>query len=378
MATFEVKVVEVSIEPHDNADALEIANIKGYQCIVRKGEYQTGDTAIYIPEQALVPKAILQEMNLWDDAKGKGKLAGTHGDRVKAVKLRGKLSQGLLYPNKENLPVGTEVGEQLGIEKWEPVIPTQLAGKTVSVHGYTLKYDIENIKNHPEVVDFLIENGVEVQLTEKIHGTWCCIGFYPEPIHPELYGDGDVVITSKGLSKQGLVFKNEPYNNERNLYVKTYRDIFAAVSDVMHIEHLVGHPNTPVFFLGEIFGRGVQDLTYGFNDIQYRLFDIFVGYPRENMGGRYLTPVEIRELTELFETFPNLSHVPVLYEGPLTREVIDEYTNGMDTLNGHNVREGVIIKPYDRHDISFGELDRVILKSVSEKYLTRKGGTEFN
>jgi len=241
-----------------------------------------------------------------------------------------------------------------------------------------IKIETDDDQTH-DLYDLEIDGGGNNYVAEGIvvHNTWSSFGFYPEPIHPEIHGDGDVVITSKGLSKQGLAFKNVP-DNEQNLYVRAYRDIFATVSDVMHIEHLVGHPNTPVFFLGEIFGRGVQDLTYGFNDIQYRLFDIFVGYPRENMGGRYLTPAEISELSELFEKFPKLSHVPVLYEGPLTREVINEYTNGMDTLNGHNVREGVIIKPYSDQTLSFGELDRVILKSVSEAYLTRKGGTEYN
>jgi len=215
MAIFEVKVVEVSIEPHDNADALEIANIKGYQCIVRKGEYQTGDTAIYIPEQALVPKAILQEMNLWDDTKEKGKLVGKQGDRVKAVRLRGRLSQGLLYPNKENLPVGSEVSSELGIEKWEPPIPTQMSGQVAGVHGYTIKYDIENIKNHPEVVDFLIENGVKVQLTEKIHG---CLhhsslillpnGGSEVPISEVISDDTITHVVSYDISSG--IFKNKP------------------------------------------------------------------------------------------------------------------------------------------------------------------------
>jgi len=398
MATFEVRVVQVTIQPHNNADALEIANIKGYQSIVRKGQFQTGDLAVYIPEQSIVPEWLLRRLNLWDDEKGKGKLAGSNGDRVKAVKLRGIVSQGLLYgldylyDGLVDLPywgmtleddsilkveLSSEVSSDLGITKWEPPIPTQMAGEVCNLHGYTLKYDIENIKNHPEVVDYLIKNDVKVQITEKLHGTWACIGFYPETIHPEIFGNGNVVITSKGLSGKGLAFKNVP-NNGSNLYVRAYRDIFADNLDGVGLDCLVGHPGEPVFFLGEIFGKGVQDLTYGFNEVQYRLFDIFVGGPRGIDGGRYLSPMEIENLTELFAKLPKLSNVPVLYEGPLTCEVIAEYTDGMDTLNGQNIREGIIIKPHDDPFLSFVEVGRPILKSVSEAYLLRKSGTEYN
>ena len=88
--------------------------------------------------------------------------------------------------------------------------------------------------------------------------------------------------------------------------------------------------------------------------------------------------MEIENLTELFAKLPKLSNVPVLYEGPLTCEVIAEYTDGMDTLNGQNIREGIIIKPHDDPFLSFVEVGRPILKSVSEAYLLRKSGTEYN
>lgn len=386
MAEFKVPVVEVSIEPHDNADALEIANIKGYQCIVRKGEYQTGDLAVYIPEQAIVPEGILDNMGLWDREKCKGKLAGPNGDRVKAVKLRGKVSQGLLYPNTRNLDKGQCAAEEYGITKWEPPIPTQMAGQVANVHGYTLKYDINNIKNYPEVVDYLIENEVKVEITEKIHGTWASIGFYPETIHPEMFGNGNIVITSKGLSQKGLAFKNVP-DNDQNLYVRTFREIFNDNSSGMDmmggvlemLKTVIDDADdldyqSPIFLLGEIFGQGVQDLTYGVQKPQFRLFDVFIGYPRADMGGRYLTAFE---LSQLQDVFPAISYVPVLYDGILTREIIEEYTDGMDTIQGNNIREGIIIKPF-RDIITVGELDRVILKSVSNDYLFRKNGTEYN
>ena len=102
MSKFECPVVRIKIETHPNADAIEIARVGDYQSIVKKGQFQDGTLAIYIPEQSVVPESILREMGMWDEFKGKGGLAGTLGNRVKAIKLRGIVSQGLIYPLKDD------------------------------------------------------------------------------------------------------------------------------------------------------------------------------------------------------------------------------------------------------------------------------------
>ena len=81
------------------------------------------------------------------------------------------------------------------------------------------------------------------------------------------------------------------------------------------------------------------------------------------------------ELQELTDRFSKL--VPQIYVGPYSKEVVEQYTDGTNIEGGFNVREGVVIKPViERRD---DELGRVILKSVSEKYLLRKGNvTEYN
>lgn len=99
MATFEVKVKKIrAIEPHDNADALEIAVIDGYMSIVKKGQYKPGDLVAYIPEASVLPVDLLKQLGFWNEEKGRGTLSGTKGDRVKAAKLRGILSTGILIP----------------------------------------------------------------------------------------------------------------------------------------------------------------------------------------------------------------------------------------------------------------------------------------
>lgn len=384
MSTFEVKVYRLEIEDHPNADVIELAKVGDYRSIVPKGQFKTGDLAVYIPEAAVVPDWVISRLGL------EGKLAGKAKNRVKAIKLRGILSQGLILPleYRENVmdqdthecsdhyvlshefgsagisvEEGQDVTEFLGITKWEPPIPVHMAGEVFNALGYTLKYDIENLKKFPDV----LQHGEEVVVTEKLHGTWCCFGYHPEvDTH---------IITSKGLSEKGLAFKlNEA--NENNLYVRALNATApnpdgtgGTVLDRMH--EMFGY-DMPFYILGEVFGAGVQDLTYGGEKPQFRIFDIYTGNPGE---GAYLNPLELGVVAKQI----GVTTVPVLYVGAYSRGIVEHYTDGMETASGKeaHMREGIVIKPLEER--SNVELGRVILKSVSEAYLLRKGKpTEFN
>lgn len=368
MSTFAVTVERVLIQPHPNADKLELAQIGDYQAIVGKNQYKTGDLVAYIPEQAIVPQKLLREMGL------EGRLSGKGKNRVKAVRLRGILSQGLCYPAREEWPEGADVTEILGITKWEPPIPAHLSGEVFAA-GFerTLKYDIENYKRHPHV----LEDGEPVVFTEKLHGTWCMIGLMPKQMaHPE---EGRLMVSSKGLSSRGLAMKYDAEANKTNLYVRVARHytmenrIGFAFGRVLKDET---NPQ-PVFVLGEVFGAGVQDLAYGSKtdkdvDIGFRIFDIYVGKPGQ---GRYLNDDELDGACERL----SIPRVPVLYRGPFSKAVMQEYTDGFETITGHDthIREGIVIRPQTERRCD--EIGRVQLKSVSGDYLTRKGNTtEYN
>ena len=103
MSTFAVKIYPLTISAHPNADLLELAQVGDYLSVVAKGQFKTGDLGAYIPEGAIVPQAVLVKLNLVD------KLAGTEKNRVKAVKLRGILSQGIVYPVQQGAYSKTEV-----------------------------------------------------------------------------------------------------------------------------------------------------------------------------------------------------------------------------------------------------------------------------
>ena len=200
MNNFLIKIFAIKIEPHPDPEttALECARIGDYRIVVQKGVYQDGDKVAYIPQDSILPDNLIGELGL------EGRLAGSQKNRVKAIRLRGQLSQGLVYP-MPNRDIGDDVTIELGITKYEPPIPASMSGEVVAARGKTLRHEVESLKRYPDV----FQAKQEVVITEKIHGSWTCLGLY----------ENEPIITSKGLSAKGLIFSP---NNEANLYWQQY------------------------------------------------------------------------------------------------------------------------------------------------------------
>jgi len=383
MSSFEVLIERVAkVEQHPNADRLDLVQIRGYKCVSAKKSdgtprYAEGDLVVYIPEDSIVPEAMLR-CGFWDETLDKGILAGTDGNRVKAIKLRGALSQGILFsvnpyegydegahfvlserfPDEE-FPVGRNVAELLGVTKFVPEIPPELLGDVTYIGSNVLKFDVENIKKYPDVMP-----GHDVVMEEKLHGICVIFGYVPGLGNPEMFrvqNEYDFFVTSKGLGAQGLAFTN---SNE-NVYVQVFLENQIALKLK---EFSKDNDDQPVYFVGEIYGKGVQDLAYGLTDKRLALFGAFVGTPQE---GKWVDP---ENKYALFDAL-GLPKTPLLYKGEFSQEKLDEFTNGKSALDGKTIREGVVVTPL----IGFDDMaiGRAILKSVSEAYLLRKGGTEY-
>lgn len=405
MSEFAVTVERIrAIEPIPDADKIELAAIGEYRSVVAKGAFKPGDLAVYIPEASVLPEWLIEKLNLV------GKLSGGQKNRVKAIKLRGCLSQGIVYPTSEvntwtndsygcvmravrghseddiqmDVVEGDDVTEFLGIKKYDPMEAMdanqrrRMHGECAYVPGKTVKYDFENWKKYPSI----FADGDEVVITEKLHGTMCCFAYYPGLNHPEL--PDDVFVYSKGLGASGQVFKWNEANAE-NLYLKAFRlldedryvettgepyvfDVIDRLVDVLNMWGL-RDLDTPIFLFGEVFGKGVQDLGYGHDTPAFRAFDVWVGDPQT---GRFIDAVDKYTLF----TAANIPAVPVLYQGPFSREVMFLHTDGLTSFGGVNIREGVVVTSAREEWINrFG---RKIAKNISGDYLTRKGSvTEF-
>ena len=386
MSEFAVPIMHLDdVLPHDNADLLELAKVGGYHAVVQKGAFQKGDLIIYVPEASIVPTWILEKENLV------GKLSGHQKNRVKAVKLRGELSQGLVWHaadyahfDNDGAPLNhlrsefaapaDDVSAILGITKYEPPIPTQLRGSVGALFGYTANYDIENIKSH-----CLFEPDEIVVATEKAHGTLMEVGWCRD-LEPrdDCYGDGRVFVSSKGMAKSGLFIKNDPAN-EGNLYLRAFKQ-FELLRAIMSIADM-NEEVLRVYLFGEVFGD-VQDLKYGHKpgEISYGLFDVLIQQragPGEEAPRTYY--VDAAKLPNLAQQQLQLPTLPVVVVGRwenIERD-LKHFTSGRSLIAPAQIREGIVIRPaIERRHPRFG---RIIAKSVSPAYLLRKGDvTEFN
>ena len=166
MSNWKVSKEKIEIFPHSNADALMIGKVGSYQVVVQKGLYNDGDIVVFAPEKSILTGEIKSEFEKY--------LVGPNNDRVKAVRLRGEISSGIiipnhLLPNLDKFDIGEDVSEFLQITHYEPPVPTQLAGKVKS-------FDMPHIGHHDcEHVGVYVNDmiqGERVVVTEKVHG--CC------------------------------------------------------------------------------------------------------------------------------------------------------------------------------------------------------------
>lgn len=350
MSTLRCPVIRYESEPHPDADALELAVIDDWRVCCRIGDFEPGQIVAHIPEKSILPDDLVAEMGLADPPR----LAGKANNRVKAIRLRGVVSQGLIYGGDRiaGLAVGDDATAVLGVEKWEPPIPQSMNG--VVVVGPQIHYDIENIKAWPDV----LEPGEPVVVTEKMHGTLCCLGVHvpPDSAEPTL------VASSKGMLGKSLKFLIGDQQNRHNIYCRMADEHGDKVLDAWR---RVGSPPGGMFLFGEIVGPKIQDLQYGLAKPEFRLFDARV-------SGEW---VDWRKIVE-FASWLGVKTVPVLDDtAAWATDLVGRHTSGKSTVASH-VREGVVIRP---HKTRYNrDLGRVILKSVNDEYLFRKGGTEYN
>jgi len=354
MSTLRVTVERLAIHEHPNADALELAQVGLYRAVVAKGAFRTGELALYIPEQAVLPAGLIEELGLT------GRLAGGNADRVKAVRLRGELSQGIVcrpgalagVDLAADAASGEDFAERLGITKWQPPIPTSMSGDVEAAPDLLPWVDIENLKRYPGV----FEPGEPVVVTEKLHGS-CCLTTYHA-------ADGTVQVSSKGIGAQGLALKED----EKNLYWRAVR-AYDIPTVAARLAERLGASRVGVF--GEVFGEGVQDLAYGASaragHVGYAAFDVSA-----EIDGQlhWLSAAELLD--------GELPLAPQLWSGGYDAATVLALADGRETFSGRelHIREGVVIRPVtERYSPVLG--GRAIAKAVGGAYLTRKGGTEY-
>lgn len=365
MSTFKVEVVRIDeVTNHPNADRLDLLKIKDWQCVSSKGQFKVGDSAVYFPIDSLLPTEV--ETKIF----GIDSKVRLNNSRVRTIKLRGAISQGLaVKPEVVGLPthyygLGDDVTDELGVTKYEPPVklnsasnPTA-ASKKKTNPNFRKYTGIENAKNYPSV----FTEGEEVIVTEKIHGTNFRCGYVPNIVNTlwkkvlkffKAFPEFEFVYGSHNVQLQSKMLYTGYY--DKNVYAETV--IKYNLKDVLK-------PGEVVY--GEVYGDGIQkDYTYGCKPGERKLviFDVMV-------NGSYLDPIMGKKWVEA----RLLPYAPVLYTGPFNKEKILELRDGKSVLAPkQKVREGVVVKPISEQMCFMG---RKMLKFISDEYLLKNQDNE--
>lgn len=325
MSEWKVRIVKLGkIGKHPNADSLDITDVEGTPVIMRSGLWKPGDLGVYIPVDSLMP-----------DTPENQELFGKKL-RVKAKKLRGIFSRGMLYPLPAGLDapkIGQIVHEQMGISKWEPpaeLLMSKGRQEASPQHFIFPEYtDIEGLRKWKGVFEAHHAATRDVIITEKIHGS-----------NARFCHDG----TRLWVGSRTQIKAEDP---------KVWWWRVAANERLA--EKLAKFPL--VVFYGEVFGKGVQDMNYG-TDITFRVFDTLDG-----KSGTYHDWDYTKEVVSM----AGLTLVPELYRGPWGGfDAHKHLAEGDTTLDGKHVREGFVVKPTT--DMWDPQIGRVALKLIGEGY----------
>lgn len=372
---FNVRVVRVEkVEKHPNADTLDIIDVEGYPVISKTGNFKAGDLAVYVPVDAIVPTSRPE----FDFLKKEGK--DTH--RIKAVRLRGIFSMGLLVPipplyqgETRSRSVGDDVAELLGVTKFIPVSERNLEQRSSNApqgqpRKYPVKmpiYGLDPFRKYGNA----IQDGEEVVVTEKLHG---CNARYV--VHKGRLWVGSHR-AMRGCSRHRFMeFLEQLKLRVFDLFGRKHRasllrdagDVWWEIAEAYELkERLEQLPNMVLY--GEIYGEHVQDLVYDSpRGRKFRAFDV---YDLEEK--RFLDAVEFEAFLVAIGLDDLTDRVPVIYEGEWSQEVrnklVSSANGARSVLNGDHVMEGFVVKPVvERSDPRTG---RVALKYVGEGYLLR-------
>lgn len=340
-----------SIRPIEGADSIELATVLGWNVVVKKGEFSEGDLAVYFEIDSFLP--CRPEFEFLRKGCYKQLPDGTEGFRLRTVRLRGKLSQGLLIPLSNAFPDGApaslspgdEVTDLLGVKKYEPPIPASLSGVAKGLFPqFIQKTDQERIQNVFD--DYKNLHGEKLfEITIKLDGSSAT--YYMK--------DGVFGVCSRNLElceTDGNTFWNiaRRYDIEgvlRKMCLGTARNI--AIQ-------------------GEIIGEGIQGNKEKIKGHDFYLFDIF-----DIDSQSYYDPHDRRILYLYYMEGAGIKHVPILSSWPIfaktSLDEILEMATGK-SLNPDVMREGLVFKSYRNQEGSEGI---VSFKAISNKFLEKHG-----
>ncbi|MCA1806610.1 MAG: RNA ligase (ATP) [Actinobacteria bacterium] len=338
LATIQTVKEVLPIEGADNI-VLVTFDKNNWRCVMKKNEADEGLRVVYFEVDSLLPK---------DDERFA--FMEPRGFRVKTVKLRGQISQGLAMPVMlfaDEIPIeavhtdadGYDVSAILKVEKYEPPVSVQMGGDVKGAFpGFVMKTDEERIQNYTEE-DLTRFFAHPLIATVKVDGTSAT--YYYNDQTDEF-----------GVCSRNLELKH----SEDNIYWKMERKY--------DLQNRLRHLNYSFAIQGEIVGPGIQKNRAHFEENMLLVFTI-----QDLEEHRRLTADEMRDVIEDLNSFSDATPIQTVPEigryEPNTFTSYDELlelSQGDNVVN-HYVREGIVVRALDDDTISW--------KVINPKYLLK-------
>ncbi len=321
-----------ALEPIANADAIERATVLGWQLVAKKGEVAVGDLCVYCEIDALLPER--PEFEFLRPRKF----------LIRTVRLRGQISQGICFPLDivpAGVPIaeGAEVTETLGIVKYEPLLPAQIAGDAKGhFPGFIPKTDETRV----QVLEGVLarQRGLTLYATEKLDGTSMTCSLC----------DGEF-----GVCSRNLELREAPGNA---LWTAARR---------LDIEGKLRRLGGNVAVQGELVGEGIQKNRLGLKGVHFFAFSLF-DIDRYAFFDYAPFMATMRDLD--LEIAPVVTDRFVITEANGVAEII-AFATGRSALNAQAWREGLVFRPLV--ETIDPELGRLSFKGINPEYLLKHG-----
>ena len=335
------RIAEVNLI--EGADKIVAYRVDGWWVVDQKDRYQIGDLVVYLEVDSWVPFEVAPFLTKGKEPR---EFEGVKGERLKTIRLKGQLSQGLLLPlthafnggdgcvllNGEIVQEGDDVTELLGVIKWEKPMSAQLAGMARgNFPSFIPKTDQERIQNLTRAFEKWTQGHTLWQVTEKLDGSSMTV-----------YVNGE----AEGVCSRNLDLKFDENN------------AFWEVAIRLNLINKIKITGRNLALQGELVGEGIQGNSYKLEGREFFLYDVYDISRQE-----YLMPQEAEELA--FDL--NIRHVPILCTWVITKEEsiarILEEADGNSVIYPKAKREGFVFKSYDQPNVSF--------KAISNAWLLK-------
>ena len=327
------KIAEV--QPIPNADAIEAVRVDGWWVVAKKGEFPVDSLAVYCEIDSFIPTSIAPFLT--KAGHEPKEFEGVKGERLRTIKLRGQVSQGLLLPisvvyalpSTTSVDIcGDDVTEALCILKYEKPLPAALAGMAKgNFPSFIPKTDQPRIQNCTRQFEEILKDSWSI--TEKLDGSSMTVYVNFKEF------DEEANAPKHGVCSRNLDLKRDESNSFWEAAVKY--DLIEKIAST----------GRSLAVQGELVGEGIQGNSYKLTGRQFFCFDIW-----DIDQQKYLLPSEMFKLCKELDV-QTVPEIDSMYKLSTDISGLIQNADGKSLVGSKPKREGLVYKSNTKHNFSF-------------------------